>query len=384
MIENIGRLTPADENLNHQIVDTFATVAESDYGWTEKTWGALMRKDGAMTVSFGLGKYHNRNVIDGFGGVSRGSQQWTVRASRQLDTDLLQTGVGPVQYEVVEPLKKIRFRLDRNDTQPIAYDILFEGAISPFFEKRNRLRAGNRVGMDVVRYHQAGSISGWVEVNGERHAVDDDWFAFRDHSWGMRGHGVGMHPSDLQPGRSETKNLELLWGPSLLTRPDGSKYELMHFLFKNDNWQYFSGHMNEVAGNSGDIRQIAMREMIPDLRFDPKTREFLGGTYRILLENGERRTLEVTPVGDSGFYLRTGLYGEWNGQRHGSWKGAYHEEGEFIADIKARLQEIGQFRDKPIMVRDGDAVGYGLQESVYSGLFPEMGLGAESDFPSDL
>ena len=106
-IENIGRLTPADEApFNHQIADTFATVAESDHGWTEKIWGSLARKDGSLQVEFGLGKYHNRNVMDGFGGISRGTEQWTVRASRRLGVALERTGVGPVRYEVVEPLKK--------------------------------------------------------------------------------------------------------------------------------------------------------------------------------------------------------------------------------------------------------------------------------------
>ena len=40
MIEDIGPFTAADEGLNHQIADTFATVRESDRGWTEKIWAA--------------------------------------------------------------------------------------------------------------------------------------------------------------------------------------------------------------------------------------------------------------------------------------------------------------------------------------------------------
>ena len=40
--------------------------------------------DGSLQVDFGLGKYHNRGVIDGFGGISRGREQWTVRGSREL------------------------------------------------------------------------------------------------------------------------------------------------------------------------------------------------------------------------------------------------------------------------------------------------------------
>lgn len=38
MTPNVGKLLAVDEALNHQIVDTFATVAESDLSWTEKIW----------------------------------------------------------------------------------------------------------------------------------------------------------------------------------------------------------------------------------------------------------------------------------------------------------------------------------------------------------
>ena len=36
-----------------------------------------------VQLDFGLGKYHNRGVIDGFGGVSRGREQWTVGCGRR-------------------------------------------------------------------------------------------------------------------------------------------------------------------------------------------------------------------------------------------------------------------------------------------------------------
>ena len=103
-IRDIGPLRGADEGLNHQIVDTFATVAESDYAWTEKIWVSIARTDGSVQVDFGLGKYHNRGIIDGFGGVSRGREQWTVRGSRELRSAPEETAVGPIVYEVVEPL----------------------------------------------------------------------------------------------------------------------------------------------------------------------------------------------------------------------------------------------------------------------------------------
>ena len=83
----IGPLVPADEGLFHQITDTFAVVGTSDLSWTEKICAMAAAKDGSLQLGFGLGKYANRNVMDGYAGISRGVEQRTVRASRRLDTD---------------------------------------------------------------------------------------------------------------------------------------------------------------------------------------------------------------------------------------------------------------------------------------------------------
>ncbi|CUU53650.1 hypothetical protein Ga0074812_101148 [Parafrankia irregularis] len=379
-IDDIGKLTPADEFLDHQIADTFATVVESDFGWTQKIWGAFARKDGSISVAFGVGKYHNRNVFDGFAGVSRGREQWTVRASRRLDLGLQDLGVGPIRYEVVDPLKAVRFRLDANDTQPISFDILFEGELSPFFEKRSLLRSGNRIAQNVVRYHQCGRLSGWVEVDGERHIVDDGWFGARDHSWGMRGSAVGAPPPDLQPSLNRTRTMRTLWGPALLLRPDGSKYELMHFLYQTDHWQYMSAHLNEEDGK-GDVRQTELRDLHVDITFESTTRRFEGATYTFTMPDGAKKAVEVRPLGPAGFYLRTGQYGRWKDGHQAAWRGDYHTDGEYLPDVLAELPRLGQFRDLPVEVRDGDAVGYGIQESIYLGVFPELGLDKSSNYP---
>ena len=105
-IRGIGPLYGADESLHHQLVDTFATVSESDYAWTEKIWVSIAATDGSVQLDFGLGKYHNRGVIDGFGGISRGREQWAVRASRELASAPEETAIGPIVYEVVEPLRR--------------------------------------------------------------------------------------------------------------------------------------------------------------------------------------------------------------------------------------------------------------------------------------
>ena len=99
------------------------------------------------------------------------------------------------------------------------------------------------------------------------------------------------------------------------------------------------------------------------------------------MESGEERTIEVEAPGGSGFFLKTVGYGDWKGHKHGRWMGPLHLDGEHIPDCwdDEHLNLLGQFRDTPIRVREGDAVGYGIMESIVTGEWPELGLTAESD-----
>ena len=110
----LGPLVAADETFNHQITDTFATVSQSDRSWTEKVCAMACARDGSLQLGFGIGKYPNRDVIDAYAGISRGVEQWTVRSSRALAPDH-DTRVPPIHYEVLDPLRTIRFRLEHND-----------------------------------------------------------------------------------------------------------------------------------------------------------------------------------------------------------------------------------------------------------------------------
>jgi hypothetical protein len=378
-IRDIGALGAADEGLTHQIVDTFATVAESDLAWTEKIWVSIARTDGGLQLDFGLGKYHNRGIIDGFGGISRGREQWTVRASRELRAAPEDVAVGPIAYEIVEPLQQIRVRLEPNDVQPISFDVVLAGVTPPFFEERNRVRnrRTGRVDVDVVRYHQGGWASGTVTVEGKTHELGpENWFGFRDHSWGVR-QGVGAPPTDViavSAPREGARGI-MKWSPLFLRRADGTYYESAVFL-TGGAWDYTSAYVNEANGSQARVRAAE-----PRMRYDPRTRFVRDGELRLVMDTGEERVIHVEALGESGFFLKTAGYGSWEGHVHGSWQGPLQVGGEHIADCwdDEHLRSLGQFRDTPIRVREGDAVGYGIMESIISGVWPELGLSAESD-----
>ena len=385
-IPGIGQLTQADEGFHHQIVDTFATVVESDRSWTEKAWASLVSRDGSIQVDFGVGQYHNRNVIDAFGGISRGCEQWTVRASRALNA-APGTSVGPLAYSVLEPLQVTRYRLADNESCDIAFDLTFTGVLPPFFEDRNSYRdLAGRVSANVVRYHQAGDVHGWIRIGAEQMDVGrDDWFGFRDHSWGVRGEGaVGAPPTDIAPNPIEVLSGDselpcyMHWSPWSLCRTDGTRYGIQFLATEIAGFRMIdSAYVNHPDGNQQRVRRIT-----PDLSYHPQTRFLQGGQVHFELGTGETLTVEVTALDDTGFFLRPGGYGGWRGHRHGVWCGELHVDGEHIPDCHAAevLPTLGQFRDKPVRLRTGDAEGYGIFETIVTGVWPDLGLDANSNY----
>jgi len=380
-MQTIGKLLAADEMLSHQIVDTFATVAESDLAWTEKLWTPFSRKDGRLQIDVGLGRYQNRDVMDAFAGLSRGREQWTVRASRELSPAPHSSVVGPIGYEVIEPLKSVRWWLDKNDIAPLRFDLTFDAVHPAFFEDRHiqRDERGFRVVSNVVRYHQMGVPRGWVEIDGKREEVrSEDWFAVRDHSWGIR-LDVGAPPTDLRPARDfgerkfEDSKFLLNWSPILLQRPDGTRYEYHFYLqIRGEEVFYFSGYRNHADG-----RQERIARARPALRYDDDTRRLLGGSIYFDMLNGETAKVDVEVMGESGFYLGTALYLGFDGKKHGNWRGELNVDGERIADITApevRQRLATAVRDTIVRVREGDAQGYGLFEPIVLGEWPEMEL----------
>jgi hypothetical protein len=380
MRQSMQRIVPLDEQLNHQITETFATVAESDDSWTEKIWCSLFARDGSLQIDAGLGKYHNRNVLDGFAGVSRGIEQWTVRGSRRLDQDPVRLGVGPIEYEILEPLQRVRFALRDNDVQPLAFEVTCTRVLPPFLENPDRQRDpfALRICSDLLRYHQAVTVSGWIQLGGERIELrDEDWVGFRDHSWGVR-MDVGVPAPDVFQADRLNGNFILQWSPMVFTRPDGSHYEFHHYLQSVDGrTTYFSGYINESDGS-----QTPVRDLRDELRYDPQTRRLLGGTIELDMGWGQTRTIEVKAASDTGFHLGTANYFGHRGKNHGIWLGDEHVDGEHYADMTAHetLLAAHQLRDCVIHVGEGDAEGWGIFETMVIGEHARYGLDKQGSF----
>lgn len=381
MSGSIGPLLHADEYFNHQIVETFASVSQSDYSWTEKVCGMAAARDGSLAIGFGFGKYVNRNVVDAYGGISRGVEQWTVRASRELSSNPNGIDVGPLRYEIIEPLKRIRVVLERNPIQPIAFDITLEGIVPCVVEEREdrRTLTGYRHSADQIRYHQTGTARGWVEVDGKRHEVGPDtWIMTRDHSWGLRP-AVGEPMRDLPPDPMDSDLAQVLaiWNPLYFEKPDGSTYAFHQYYLCYAGTGFRHERM-QGGFEFADGRRDPLRALEPVLTFDPINRRFKQGEFRLTMGNGRVRTLRARAIGATGFHLGAGLYHGFDGKHHGSYRGRLALEGEHFADCSTpeAVARLNQFRDCLIVVEDAEtgATGWGNCQTYVTGAWPDFGL----------
>jgi hypothetical protein len=360
---SLGPLVAADEFFHHQVVETHASVGSTDPSWAEKVCGAVFANDGSLAVGFGFGKYVNRNVVDGYGGVSRGVAQWTVRASRALSSNPDGVDVGPLRYEVQAPLQRVRVVLEPTPTQPIAYDLVLEGLVPCMLEDREDRRTlkGYRRTADQIRYHQVGMARGWVEVEGRRTEVTPEtWTMTRDHSWGIRP-GVGTPLPDLEPDPMDAAPPRVLavWNPLRFKSAEGRAYAFHQYFLRyaGDGWQH-----ERVQGGFefSDGRREGVRSIEPRLQFDPQN-----------LRDGTQRMWPVRVLSDTGFHLGAGLYHGLDGRFHGQWRGPLNVEGDFVADCSTpeAVARLNQFRDALIEVRDpitGD-IGIGNCQTWVSG-----------------
>src|SRR6476646_12172293 len=108
-------LGPFDEYLAHQTSDTFDHVATSDRNFYDRYYFNMHSSSDELFVITGLGQYPNLGVTDAFITVSIGTEQHTVRASRELGVDRMDTSVGPLSVVAVSLQKKHRVRCDDNE-----------------------------------------------------------------------------------------------------------------------------------------------------------------------------------------------------------------------------------------------------------------------------
>lgn len=308
----------------HQAILPMGYAVNSDPRFNDGYYFALYRP--GRHVFCGLRFHPNNNVVDGYAGWVGDSIQSGFRASRALDADRASMSVGPLRIEVIEPMVTQRVICDSNEFG-IEFDLEFRASCQPFFETPHLQYRHGRLLNHVLRYTQTCRASGRIVIDGVEEVVDD-WYAARDHSWGVRhtmGPALSVGGAQVEP--ADPRALRL-WVPFEV----GGKAGFFHLHEDHAGRVLDCEGTIETAGEPGNESAEAIVGVRHTLRYVDGTQRLEGGRFVLELESGNTVDLEFEVACDPAFPQGFGYARGWcDGGNPGVWRGIAHIEGERFA-----------------------------------------------------
>lgn len=300
-------LTKADDFPVHQTPEPIA-FAGTDRNFYDRYFFNGQTATGDVFFAAALGAYPHLNVMDAAFAVVEGGVQRNLHASRALHSERLDTQVGPIAVDVLEPLHKLRVRVDSPE-HGLRAELVFASRALPIEEPRFQRRIGPRVFMDYTRLTQHGNYDGWIEIGGRRRVVGADrFFGVRDRSWGIRPVGA----PDAQPhSPPASPQFYWLWAP--LHFDDRVVLYDIAADAEGEGW-----HESAFVVSTGGSEPEAMKSAESRLEFRSGTRHARGATLRFVRKGGAEIEIALEPGPQ--FYM-AGLgyfHPEWT---HGLYKG---------------------------------------------------------------
>lgn len=357
-------LSSIDESFQHQVAFPQSVVSSSDPGWRERYWVNFQdtrTKD--RSISLGLGKYPNQDVFEGFVCLSERGTQTNLClsrsiSSRPLDKELLE--VGPLRVDVVEPFRQLRFVLGPNPSG-LELDVTWTSVCEPILEDRHLEVVRGRITHDLIRYVQLGRMSGTLSTaSGPIEVRADDWYAERDHSWGLR-------PIPVKPGAPPAQ--PPIWKFLMFCPLQFDTFAAHIYLYETTPGQPL--HLSaSLVGTHGHPDPPTVQSISHELTWveDAPAATLEGGTIRFDLIDGTSR--EVTLVAHPQRIL---LRGAGYGRDHGDWKAEEWFEVDHwdLNDAAVLRKAAGASTDHLIEARCAGEVGYGVMEYVVRTGYPK-------------
>ncbi|MEZ5742777.1 MAG: hypothetical protein R3D89_03340 [Sphingomonadaceae bacterium] len=366
-------LTKADEYPIHQTPDPIA-YSGTDRNFYDRYFFNGHSPDGAVMFGAAMGIYPHLNIIDAAFSVKIGDVQHNLRASRHLNMERMDTFVGPIRVEVVEPLKALRLIVEDNE-HGISADLTITGRHFPIEEKRTTKRVGPRVLQDVTRMTQMGRWTGWLKAGGHEFRFDEANPAsgVRDRSWGVRAVGE-RDPQVPVP----VQDFQVWWYWLPVHFDDGV---MLYLLNEDGDGKPWNEGLFTVS-DGGD--PVHWSETALDVSLWPGTRWPSGATLTARDPDGRRCTITVEP-GARFFMSGIGyMHPEWN---HGKNKGelaiAYDEIRESeVGAYGLPYQHVQAFADVTVTPEGGEPRrGHGTFEYILIGRHAPTGLESLFDVP---
>jgi hypothetical protein len=330
-------ITETDDYFCHQTVEPHAHVAVNDPSWADRAYHTLSDPD-TFGIDIGVSMYPNRGRFHTYAIAAVPGRQWSLRAVRDFSEGRWKLGAGPIQAEILEPLKRWAFRCEPNESG-IAFDLEFEARNGPYQVNQPPIRHGGRLIHHDVYVFQTGFYSGTVTLEDETFQVDRVPGA-RDRTWGVRVAGEGQLPRGV-----------LAW--------------------LNANFEDVAivAHIRDDANDVAQIRDGAVYHdggaIVPivgfehELEFGYATRQCEGGTITLTDATGAVWPIEIDPA--LRIYLSGGGYTSTETRRDRFKEPLWHERWDLTdADLVQRVEGLN---DNISHMRCNGRTGHGVLET---------------------
>jgi hypothetical protein len=368
-----------DDTLWHQLPTTFDHVGTSDPRFFDRYWFSATDPAGGGTLQLTLGAYQNMNVMDGGFVVVRDGRQHNLRVSRSLRPRYA-SECGPLRVEVVEPLRHIRLHV-----APGAHGVsgtLDWRAVLPAQEESARFtRVRGRVVEESRRFDQIGRCAGTLRIGGEALELRD-WWATRDHAWGVR-ERMGVEEPVTGPAAPPSAG-SLFAFLFFSTATHGGHLQLAQFTGRPD---FASFELTEIARPDLALPRFEGAKLAVDFVDAARPRRFRRARFDVQLAGGASLGVEAEALGAAVDMQGLGYGGYDDGRGLGVWRGDEHIEHD-VWDVRhaAEVVRAGGQRVRPVhriqpvrvTLRGAgfDGAGTGSLTLIAEGSLPQLGLGA--------
>ncbi len=360
-------IIPFDDYCVHQTHEPLCHPVQSDRNFYDRYWFNGVDKNGGFFFEIGFGAYPNRYVMDGHFSVVIGGVQHSFHSSRRCPADRTKTAIGPLQLLVEEPMRKVRLRIDDNDTG-ISCDLLFVACTAPTEEPKNVRLEDTRLTMYNSRFTQFGFWHGWFQAGGKRTEVKGEATpGTRDKSWGVRPVG---EPEGGATALSAAAGPRVYWMWSPINFGDVCT-QFGTFEDAEGFPTQLSGCIVPTYGSADDIPEAEPNHK--DMKTVRHKAKWVKGTRRVesvemkFCEwDGTEHALQLEAFAEP-FYMRGIGYQhpEW---AHGVWQGEEKFAGESWQQNEIDPLEYSFIHVHiPMRARMGKREGVGLVETVVFG-----------------
>jgi hypothetical protein len=263
-------LEPVDDLLSHL---PSGAVTEQ-HRWFDRFYFNLHSPDGNRVLILGGAVYPGARVVDGYCCTASRDEHLSVRFADQMPSSRADTShIGPLQYEIVEPLQAWHLQL-RDSGSPVELDLVARARMDAFMV--DPISVDHETGSKTHFQHffQPMVYDGELMIDGDAFRVSG-WLGQRDRSWGIRRtrERLGLH----------------LW--TSLHFPSGT----VAFNY-NETRSHTVSHADGAFLAPGEP-PARIADLEHDLELSDDRTRIHAGRLRLVMDDGRLLKLEVEPDG---------------------------------------------------------------------------------------